>query len=125
MFQCGLWIHPGSRSLHMGPSLTRLVLATCLGGTLAAVLPAGGALGSESTPEPRDQSAPSVGLFDGLRQGTLSVSAEGSGDGTMTVSVRNRSTRSLRVVLPAGLLASGVSGQFGGGGFGGGGFGGV
>jgi len=74
--------------------------------------------------EPRAEEAPVLGLFDGLRSGALQVSAEGTGGDRMTLSVTNRSSRPLRVVLPPGLLASGAAGQFGGGGFGGGGFGG-
>jgi hypothetical protein len=90
-------------------------------------MPAGPAVASEPSPEAVDHPVPSVGLFDGLRQGALAVSAEGSGDGRMVLSVTNRSPRPLRVVLPPGLIASGATGQFGGGGFGGaggGGFGG-
>jgi hypothetical protein len=68
----------------------------------------------------------SVNLLEGLRSGQLAVEAKGTGDGRMTVSVTNRTRKSLRVVLPPGLVASGSSGQFGGmGGFGGGGMGGM
>ena len=68
--------------------------------------------------------APAISLFDGIRSGVLQVSAEGTGGDQMNLSVTNRSTERLRVVLPPGLLASGATGQFGGGGFGGGGLGG-
>src|SRR5262249_50353988 len=61
---------------------------------------------------------------EGIRAGALSVAAEGSGDGRMILSVKNKSPRAVRVVLPPGLVASGASGRFGGGGFGGGGGGG-
>ncbi len=64
---------------------------------------------------------PTLDLLEGLRDGSLDVRAEGMGDGRMMVSVTNRTDRRLRVVLPPGLVASGVTGQFGGGGFGGGG----
>ena len=74
--------------------------------------------------EPKTEDAPALGLFDGLRSGVLRVSAEGTGGDRMTLSVTNRSSRPLRVVLPPGLIASGAAGQFGGGGFGGGGLGG-
>ena len=63
---------------------------------------------------------PTLDLLEGLRDGSLDVRAEGMGDGRMMVSVTNRTDRRLRVVLPPGLVASGVTGQFGGGGFGGG-----
>ncbi|SIO66888.1 hypothetical protein SAMN05444166_8260 [Singulisphaera sp. GP187] len=66
-----------------------------------------------------------VSLFDAVRQGDVSVNAEGSGDGRMTLSLTNKTKRPLRVVLPPGLIASGATGQFGGmGGMGGGGMGG-
>ena len=74
----------------------------------------------ESAPD----EAPAISLFDGIRSGVLRVSAEGTGGDRMNLAVTNRSSRRLRVVLPPGLLASGVTGQFGGGGFGGGGLGG-
>ena len=69
---------------------------------------------------------PGVGLLDAMRAGTVSVDAEGRGDGTMTLSVTNLTGRKLKVVLPPGLIASGATGQFGGmGGMGGGGMGGM
>ena len=42
------------------------------------------------------------------------MTAEGTGDGRMTLSLTNRTNRKLRVVLPPGLIASGATGQFGG-----------
>jgi hypothetical protein len=66
-----------------------------------------------------------LSLFEAVRQGDVSVKAEGSGDGRMTLSLTNKTKRPLRVVLPPGLIASGATGQFGGmGGMGGGGMGG-
>ncbi|MDR3636936.1 MAG: hypothetical protein P4L84_24230, partial [Isosphaeraceae bacterium] len=73
---------------------------------------------------PADETVSAVSLFEGLRAGTLKVAAEGSSNGKMVLSVENVSPRSLRVVLPPGLVASGATGQFGGGGFGGAGGGG-
>jgi hypothetical protein len=61
-----------------------------------------------------------IGLFEGLRDGSLGVNAVGLGDGRMVVSLTNRTERRLQVVLPPSLLASGATGQFVGGGFGGG-----
>ncbi|MDR3636988.1 MAG: hypothetical protein P4L84_24505 [Isosphaeraceae bacterium] len=55
-----------------------------------------------------------ISLLDGLRNGTLAVDARGTGGGRMTLDVTNRSARTLRVVLPPGLVASGATGQFGG-----------
>ena len=43
----------------------------------------------------------------------------------MVLSVKNKSSKALRIILPPGLIASGASGQFGGGGFGGAGGGGL
>ena len=68
-----------------------------------------------------------------MRDGLVSVKAEGIGDGRMTFSVTNKSKRQLRVVLPPGIIAQGATGQFGGmggmgggmGGMGGGGMGGM
>jgi hypothetical protein len=95
---------------------------------MMSVLLSGGlgllALGGRSlADEPGPDEAPSLGLFDGLRSGALRASAEGTGGDRMTLSVTNRSSRALRVVLPPGLLASGAAGQFGAGAFGGNGFG--
>ena len=72
---------------------------------------------------------PSVSLFDAVKNGDISVEAKGAGDGGMTVTLKNKTHRKLRVVLPPGLVASGASGQMGGmggmgGGMGGGGMGG-
>src|SRR5262249_16904815 len=102
-------------------------VAAWFGGGLCALALTGPVNASEPTKGAGDGAAPAVGLFDGLRRGTVAVSAEGTGDGRMVLSVTNRSARPLRVVLPPGLIASGSTGQFGGGGFGGaggGGFGG-
>ena len=72
---------------------------------------------------------PGINLFEAARAGAIAVSAEGTGDGAMTIRVTNRTNRKLKVVLPPGLVASGATGQMGGmggmgGGMGGGGMGG-
>ena len=67
---------------------------------------------------------PSVSLYDAVKSGDIAVEAKGAGDGGMTVTLKNKTRRKLRVVLPPGLVASGASGQFGGMGGGGGGMGG-
>ncbi|WP_406697400.1 hypothetical protein V5E97_00940 [Singulisphaera sp. Ch08] len=85
-----------------------------------AVEPAAKAEDQTTSPETKP-----VSLFEAVRQGDVSVNAEGSGDGRMTLSLTNKTKRPLRVVLPPGLIASGATGQFGGmGGMGGGGMGG-
>ena len=105
---------------------------------LSAALVGGGILLLSSSPARADEPAAiaegstkselaPLDLLEGLRTGVVSVDAEGTGDGRMTLSVTNRSDRQLRVVLPPGLIASGATGQFGGmgGGMGGGGMGGM
>lgn len=56
-----------------------------------------------------------IDVLSGIRNGQLSGSAEGTGDGRMILSIRNRTNAPLRVVLPPGLIVSGTTGQFGGG----------
>jgi len=77
----------------------------------------------ESAPasDPATENLPATDVLKGLRTGQLAVTAEGTGDGRMTLSTTNRTAHKLRVILPPGLIASGTSGQFGGmGGMGGG-----
>ena len=84
-----------------------------------------------SSPVKETRDLPELDLLDAMRKGTVSVKAEGSGDGRMIVSVTNRTNRPLRVVLPPGIIAQGAAGQIGGmggmgmGGMGGGGMGGM
>ena len=73
-----------------------------------------------------DENLPTIDVLQGLRTGQLSASAEGRGDGKVTLALTNRSKTKLRVVLPPGLVVSGATGQFGGGmGMMGGGMGGM
>src|SRR5262249_37940682 len=103
----------------------RLTASAWLFGGLLAMPPAASVGASEPAPTPPATPVPSITLFEGIRAGALSVAAEGSGDGRMILSVKNRKSTPLRVVLPPGLIASGASGQFAGGGFGGAGGGGL
>ncbi len=81
-----------------------------------------GGKNSAKASSPAKDDAPALNLLDAVRDGVVSVEAEGTGDGRMTLSVTNNTKRQLRVVLPPGLVASGATGQFGGmGGMGGGG----
>jgi hypothetical protein len=80
---------------------------------------------ADSTRAKTDQPIKQVDLLDAARQGLISVQAEGRGDGRMTVSITNRTSRQLRVVLPPGIIAQGATGQFGGMGGMGGGMGGM
>ena len=72
-----------------------------------------------------DKQVPEINLLDAMRDGLVSVKAEGIGDGRMTLSVTNRTSRQLRVVLPPGIIAQSATGQFGGMGGMGGGMGGM
>ncbi len=103
----------------------RLSVSAWLFGGLFAFTPSANVGASEPQAAPPQAPAPSIDLFEGIRSGALSVSAQGSGDGRMVLSVKNKSSKALRVILPPGLIASGASGQFGGGGFGGAGGGGL
>ena len=58
--------------------------------------------------------ATELNLLDAMRQGLVSAQAEGIGDGRITISVTNRTSRALRVVLPPGIVAQGATGQMGG-----------
>src|SRR4051794_36156594 len=104
----------------MSASISRMTATLLLPGGLWLSMLGGASWAAESKPD----EAAAINLFDGVRSGILQVSAEGTGSDQMNLSVTNRSSQRLRVVLPPGLLASGVAGQFGGGGFGGGGLGG-
>ena len=66
---------------------------------------------SESKPTPE---ASEHNLLDAMRQGLVSAQAEGTGDGRITISVTNRTSRPLRVILPPGIVAQGATGQMGG-----------
>ena len=68
---------------------------------------------------------PEINLLDAARDGQVSITAEGRGDGRMTLSLTNRTRQQLRVVLPPGIIAQGTTGQFGGMGGMGGGMGGM
>src|SRR4051794_12222868 len=79
---------------------------------------------AEGPPKAADE--PGISLLDAARSGAVSVEAEATGAGRMTIRVTNQTNRRLKVVLPPGLVASGATGQMGGmGGFGGGGMGGM
>src|SRR5262249_32680263 len=71
-----------------------------------------------------EKDAPEINLLDAVRDGLITVRADGKGDGRMTVSLTNRTRRQLRVILPPGLIAQSATGQFGGMGGGMGGMGG-
>ncbi len=77
--------------------------------------------------EAKDQTpVPDVSLYDAVKKGLVTVSAESLGDGRMMLSVKNKTKKKLNVILPPGIVAQSATGQFGGmgGGGGGGGMGG-
>ncbi len=90
--------------------------------TLSVPTRAQGPADSEGSkaPEPAQ-----VDLLKGVQSGSLAAEAKGIGDGRITISVSNRTSKPLKVILPSSLIASGASGQFGGGGMGGMGMGGM
>ena len=75
---------------------------------------------AKSTEKPVAEST----LLEAMSQGLVSVQAEGTGDGRINMSVTNKTSRPLRVILPPGIVAQGATGQFGGMGGGMGGMGG-
>ena len=91
--------------------------------------------GTEKVPtaNQKEEDVPETNLLDAMRQGLVAVDAKGRGDGRITMTIKNRTKRQLRVVLPPGLIAQSATGQFGGmggmgggmGGMGGGGMGGM
>ncbi len=60
---------------------------------------------ADQTPVKDDKNVPEINLLDAMRDGLVSVKAEGIGDGRMTMSVTNHTKRQLRVVLPPGIIA--------------------
>jgi len=78
------------------------------------------------TPAQSSESEPaSIDVLEGIRTGQISAVARGKGDGQITLSLTNKTSTKLRVVLPPGLIVSGATGQFGGMGGMGGGMGGM
>ncbi|MGP0064814.1 MAG: hypothetical protein ACLQGP_14600 [Isosphaeraceae bacterium] len=114
----------------MRPSIRPLATLVAIG--LVLLMPVQGASAGDSKDRSRKKAAPpqskdspdttAINLLDAMRDHLVSVQAEGIGDGRMTMSLTNRTRRSLRVVLPPGIVAQGATGQFGGmsGGMGGG-----
>src|SRR5258706_14715596 len=86
-----------------------------LAGGLSVLIQAqpGLSFGDEPSAEPKEKAAAEdptpVDLLTAVKQGDVSVNAEGSGDGRMTLSLTNKTKRKLRVVLPPGLIASGAT----------------
>ena len=108
--------------------------AAVVAGSLALLLPLAMAAADDSTGKPQkvgqskvknakpavtadkppvkdDKNIEETNLIDAMRDGVVSVTAEGIGDGRMTLSVTNQTNRQLRVILPPGLIArSGATG---------------
>src|SRR4051812_11549656 len=114
------------RARYMTASLAVLVVSLPISRVFADDAKAKGKAQTASA----EQDIPTYNLLEARNKGLVGVSAEGIGDGRMTLSVTNRTRSQLRVVLPPGIVAQGATGQFGGmggmgGGMGGGGMGGM
>src|ERR1700733_3481233 len=59
---------------------------------------------ADKTPTKAEEDLPELNLLDAVRDGLVEVNAEGRSDGRMTLSVRNKTNRQLRVVLPPGII---------------------
>lgn len=97
----------------------RLARAASALGLLTLVLPlAGRAHGDDVTETGLGAGAETrqatVSVLQASRDGSLEFSARGNGEDKVHLTLRNTSARRLNVVLPAGLVASAGSGQFGG-----------
>jgi hypothetical protein len=102
-----------------------LVRAGLAAGLAYSVILIGGMKASAQTParaESEPSSAPAgvttenVDLLEGRNAGDLEVIARGSGQDKVRISIRNRSSHRLNVVIPPGLVAASAVGQPGGGG---------
>ena len=61
-----------------------------------------------------DKNVEEMNLLHAMRDGLVTVKAEGLGDGRMTMSVTNQTKCQLRAMLPPGIDRSRRDGQFGG-----------
>ena len=102
----------------------RLRFRCLVGALLAGAVPLASSSAEDAVPPPKtvadaptsaEAELPTYNLLDAMRDGLVDVDAEGRGDGRMTMSVTNTSSRKLRVVLPPGLVAQGAAGQMMGG----------
>src|SRR5690349_19221779 len=98
----------------MNGMLRHAVVSALVGGLVVFVPGSAQAQQPAGNKNKKTVEIPDVSLLDAVRNGDVSVDAEGIGDGRMMVSVTNNSSRKLNVVLPPGLIASGATGQFGG-----------
>ena len=100
--------------------LARAFAAT---GILSSSLLGSAFAGEPGEPIPAADSAiETVQVLEAEAAGKLTVAVRGSGQDSVQVQLRNQSSQNLRVVMPPGLVASGIVGQGPGGGGGGGGF---
>ena len=71
---------------------------------------------SEPSSGPIGVATETVNLLHASKAGDLDVVARGQGQERVHLSIRNRSTRRLNVIIPPGLVAASSAGQAGGGG---------
>ena len=76
---------------------------------------------AEPSSRPLSVATETVSLLEASKAGDLDVAARGQGQERVQMTLRNRSTRRLNVIVPPGLVAASTVGQPGGGGGGGGG----
>ena len=99
-----------------------LARAFAAAGVLSSSLLGSALAGESDEPIPAADSAiETVKVLDAEATGKLAVEVRGSGQDSVRVQLRNQSGQTLRVVMPPGLVASGILAQQGGG-LGGGGF---
>ena len=93
----------------------RAASSSLVGATARAQAPA--AAGSEPSAAPAGLATETVDLLGGRNAGDLDVVARGHGQDRVQLSIRNRSSHRLNVVIPPGLVASSAVGQPGGAGW--------
>jgi hypothetical protein len=88
-----------------------------VGGSIAtAQTPKPAPAATEPSAAPVDVATATLDLLDATRAGELSAAAKGQGQDHVRLTLRNRSTRRLNVVIPPGLVAASTVGQGGAGG---------
>ena len=97
------------------PHLRRLVRTPAVLGLLALlILPSGLLWADDLAPAAPVPVGETVSILDAQKAGLVEVSLRGAGEDRVRMALHNHATRPLRVVLPAGLVASAGAAQFGG-----------
>src|SRR5262249_30262022 len=101
--------------------MVRVSVSAWFFGGLLAFAPPANVNASEPASARSETPVPSIDLFEGIRAGALSVSAEGSGNGRMVLSVKNRGVKGAPGGFAPGVAGARRLGSVGWGGVGGGG----